>query len=136
MSEKSNLVAHARRELTLIGEEPETIGGYLKVVQAFANMRHSGGSAAVAIPVLNDLLQYKNLSPLTTSSDEWINVAENLWQNVRNSEAFSRNGGSTYYLLSEMNAYAQDGMLVYKLHDSVVPPQPEANISDESNSAD
>lgn len=107
MSE-SNLVSHARTELTLIGEELDTIEGYLKVIQAFADMGHSGGSASVAIPVIHELLYYKNLTPLTNNPDEWMHHTEEtwgepggIWQNRRNGEAFSNDGGRTYYLLSE-----------------------------------
>lgn len=104
----SNLVKHARRELELIGEEPETIEGYCAVITAFAAMGHSGGSASVAIPVINELLQFKNLSPLTDDPDEWMEISADMWdstnsvwQNIRRSEAFSNDGGKTYYLLSE-----------------------------------
>lgn len=106
---ESNLVKHARYELELLGEEPEMIEGYLRVIQAFADMGHSGGSAMAAVPVINDLLQFKNLKPLTDNPDEWINHAPEMWdgehgvwQNKRNGEAFSNNGGKTYYLLSEV----------------------------------
>ena len=100
--EESNLVAHARRELELIGEEQETINGYLSMIQIFADMGHSGDSAAVFIPTLCELLQFKNLKPLTDDPDEWNEVSTGeMWQNARNSEAFSRDGGKTYYLLSE-----------------------------------
>ena len=101
----SNLVEHARTELALIGEETQTVEGYLKVIQAFADMGHSGGSAMVAIPVINELLQFHNLSALTNDPDEWINVSEQsgheMWQSRRRSEAFSDDGGKTYWLLSE-----------------------------------
>lgn len=104
----SNLVEHARRELEIVGEDPETISGLLKVIQAFADMGHSGGSASVAIPMINRLLQFKNLSPLTDDPEEWFeheaarwDGLNSIWQNKRNSEAFSRDGGKTYYLLSE-----------------------------------
>lgn len=104
----SNLVEHARRELELIGEEPQTVEGYLKVIQAFADMGHSGGSASVAIPTINALLQYKNLKPLTDDPAEWnyhteavSGIEGGVWQNIRNSEAFSRDEGKTYYLLSD-----------------------------------
>lgn len=101
----SNLVEHARRELELIGEEPETVAGYLNVIQAFADMGHSGGSASVAIPTLNELLQFKNLKPLTNDPAEWFDHGDTsgypLWQNIRNGEAFSDDGGKTYWLLSE-----------------------------------
>lgn len=100
-----NLVDHARRELTLIGEELETIDWYCRVVAEFASFGHSGGSASVAIPTLNALLQFKNLKPLTSSPDEWMNVSDMsgyaMWQNIRNPEAFSDDGGKTYWLLSE-----------------------------------
>lgn len=92
----SNLVAHARRELALIGEEPDTIDGYIKVIQAFADMGHSGGSASVAIPVINRLLSYENLSPLTDDPDDWIEVGYGMWQNRRCSRMFSEDGGKTY----------------------------------------
>lgn len=93
---ESNLVAHARHELELIGEEPDTVEGYLKVIQAFADMGHSGGSAAVAIPVVNRLLQFENLTPLTDDPADWIEVGPSVWQNRRNSRMFSEDGGKTY----------------------------------------
>lgn len=111
----SNLVEHATRELQLIGEEPEFIAGYLRVIQAFADMGHSGGSASVAIPTINALLQFKNLKPLTDDPDEWMQHSEEVWgaeggvwQNKRNGEAFSDDGGKTYYLLSDRDKY-EDG---------------------------
>lgn len=97
----SNLVDHAQRELALIGEEPEVVDGYLEVIGAFARMGHSGGSAAIAIPTINRLLQFKNLAPLTDDPDDWIAVGNGLWQNRRDSEAFSEDAGQTYHLLSE-----------------------------------
>lgn len=104
----SNLVDHARRELELLREDETTIEGYLNVIQAFADMGHSGGSASVAIPVIHALLQYQNLKPLTNDPNEWNHIGEavwgspgGVWQSNRNSEAFSHDSGSTYYLLSE-----------------------------------
>lgn len=93
---QSNLVAHARRELELIGEEPDVIAGYLKVIQAFADMGHSGGSAFVAIPTINRLLSFENLAPLTDDPDDWIEVGYGMWQNRRCSRMFSEDGGKSY----------------------------------------
>ena len=92
----SNLMIHARRELELIGEEPDTIAGYLRVIRAFADMGHSGGSASVAIPVIGRLLSYENLAPLTDDPEDWIEVGYGLWQNRRCSRMFSEDGGKTY----------------------------------------
>lgn len=102
----SNLVLHARRELELVGEDILTINGLCRVIQAFADMGHSGGSASVAIPMINELLQFKNLTPLTDDPNEWVDQSEYtpgnpMWQSNRNPEAFSQDGGKTYYLLSE-----------------------------------
>jgi hypothetical protein len=99
------LATHARTELELLGEEEETIDWFVRVIEEFASFGHSGGSASICIPMLNELLQFKNLTPLTNNPDEWMNVAEysgvEMWQNRRNGEAFSDDGGKTYYLLSE-----------------------------------
>lgn len=104
----SNLVEHARRELKALGEDSQTTEGLLKVVQAFADMGHSGGSASVAIPMIEKLLRFENLTPLTDDPEEWFfhgsdvwGEEPGVWQNTRNGEAFSKDGGKTYYLLSE-----------------------------------
>jgi hypothetical protein len=101
--EDSNLVIHAKRELELIGEEPETIKGYLKVIQAFADMGHSGGSASVAIPTINKLLQFENLAPLTDNPEDWIEVGYGMWQNRRCSRMFSTDGGKSYTDVDDPN---------------------------------
>ena len=97
----SNLVDHATRELDLLNEDPWLVEGILKIVQDFAEMGHSGSSAAHTIGVLNQLLQFKNLSPLTDDPREWTHISGDIWQSTRNAEAFSNDEGKTYYLLSE-----------------------------------
>lgn len=101
IEEDSNLVQHARLELERIGEEPETVRGYLEMISIFSRMGHSGGSASVFIPTLNELLQFNNLSPLTNDPEEWMDVTDGMWQNRRCSKAFSNDGGKTYTLLGE-----------------------------------
>lgn len=104
-----SLVEHARRELELIGEEPEAIDWYCRVIAEFASFGHSGGSAMVTIPVLHELLQFHNLTPLTDDPAEWQDISDMQggqpgWQNRRRSEAFSEDCGRTYWLLSEREA--------------------------------
>jgi hypothetical protein len=106
------LVEHAQRELTLIGEDQDVIDWYGRVIAEFASFGHSGGSAMVTIPVLHELLQFHPLSPLTDDPAEWIDRTEisggtPMWQSGRHPEAFSTDGGKTYYLLSE---HTGDGM--------------------------
>jgi hypothetical protein len=94
----SNLVDHARRELERVESDPWFIDGMLKVVAAFA--------------------------PLTDDPEEWIDQTAmtatpnvSLWQNKRNSEAFSLNRGKTYYLLSENNERGLDDLIFHESED-------------------
>lgn len=108
----STLVEHAKRELDILAKSGDPDDEMNKVliecVAKFAEYGHSGGSASWAISVLNKLLQFKNLTPLTDNPDEWMQVGTggllyrgyDVWQNRRNSEAFSHDGGETYYVLS------------------------------------
>lgn len=104
----SNLVNHARLELALVGEDQDVIDWYVRVIKEFASLGHSGGSAMATIPVLNALLQYQNLKPLTDFPGEWVDHGDisgaPLWQNKRCSQAFSQDGGKTYSLLDERDA--------------------------------
>ena len=112
----SSLVEHARRELEIIGEDNWMTEGVIKVVEAYAEMGHSGGSAEVAICIITQLLQNENISPLTNdpsewefhpnekyglSEDAWNNGKAGIWQNIRNGRAFSNDSGLTYFLLEE-----------------------------------
>ncbi|MFF1444164.1 hypothetical protein [Streptomyces sp. NPDC058295] len=108
--DESNLVAHARRELRILGEDPDVITGLCRVIRAFADMGHSGSSAFHAAAYLDRLLRYQPLSELADDPSEWLDrhaeglTTSPLWQSVRNPEAFSHDGGKTYYLLSEQEA--------------------------------
>lgn len=97
----NNLVEHARQELVLLGEEPETIEWYLKVVEAYSSFGHSGGSHMSILPVLMKLLNYENLLPLTDDPAEWEDRSEMsgvpMWQNKRNSKMISEDSGKTYW---------------------------------------
>lgn len=105
------LAEHARRELELCGQYAEDPGyseSIIKAVEAFASYGHSGGSAMIAREQLYTLLAFKALSPLTDDPAEWIDQSEAsgypVWQNKRDSTAFSEDGGRTYYLLAEREA--------------------------------
>ena len=102
-----SLVQHAKSELELVGEEPEVIEWYLQIVAKFAEFGHSGATAEHTTQTLERLLRYRNLSPLTDDPEEWLDVSKyfeeegQVLQSKRNFEAFSQDGGKTYYLLSE-----------------------------------
>ncbi len=103
-----SLVEHAQRELDRIGEDLDTAAGIISVVQAFADCRHSGGSAPYAIAYLERLLRFEPLSPITNDPAEWVDRTEMsgypLWQNERDSRAMSHDGGLTYWLVNEADA--------------------------------
>jgi len=105
---ESNLVKHARFELERIGEEPEVIDWYLRVIREYTSFGHSGGSHMAIMPSLTRLLNFQPLGPLTNSPAEWFHHGseilgdENgLWQNKRDGRAFSEDGGETFYYVDE-----------------------------------
>jgi len=110
----SNLVKFAEDELSRIGmgADAEDVNKWMhdnviQVVKAFSDGGHSGASASYAIGIIEKLLQYKPLSPLTYEPDEWTDVSEMsgspMWQNKRDGEVFSTDGGKTHYSLSDPN---------------------------------
>lgn len=105
----SSLVEHARRELEIIGEEQETVDGILKVIQAAADMHMSGGQAEVVVPIIYQLLSRQPLSPVTDDPEEWAYFGDDIWkggvwQNIRDSQCFSHDGGKTYWRLNNYEA--------------------------------
>jgi hypothetical protein len=108
--DESNLVKHARHELNLIGEEPEVIDWYIRVIKAYANFGHSGGSAWATTAVLEELLRFRPLTELTDDPDEWFHHGEDIagrpggmWQNKRDGRCFSNDGGKTYWNVDDAN---------------------------------
>lgn len=112
----SNLVEHAKRELRILGytgEEPADspdrwmYDHIIKMVETFSEEGHSGSSASYAIHVVSKLLQFKNVTPLTSDPEEWMEVSgfmngQATWQSRRRSDAFSHDGGKTYYCLDDL----------------------------------
>lgn len=109
----SKLVEHAKKELSLLDNDEQFNHCIIKTIESFSSYGHSGTSAAVGIAVLNDLLQFKNLTPLTDSKDEWNEVGYKVWQSSRNAEAFSDDGGKTYYLLSDRDKVGSKPLPLY-----------------------
>lgn len=95
MSTESNLVRYARNELELAGffAEDSLYEGMLgeavlKMVQLFAEEGHSGASAALAVQAFQQVAMFKPLSPLTGEDDEWADIGDDTFQNVRCSSVF------------------------------------------------
>lgn len=107
MSE-SNLVTYAREELQragMFGKDADYDGGVannvMELVEVFSKQGHSGASSAVTLGVLDMLLRFQPLTPLTSNPDEWNDVSElsgePMWQSRRKPSVFSKDGGQTWY---------------------------------------
>jgi len=79
----------------------------LEIVRIFAKQGHCGSTASYAIPVLNRLLQFKPLSPLTGDDDEWNEVADGVFQNKRCGDVFKNANGTAHY--NEAKIFSDDG---------------------------
>lgn len=104
----SGLVSYAQQELTRAGlfDEDSDYNGMLgnaalEIVKVFSEQGHSGYSAAAVTSIVEKLMRYEPLTPLTFAPDEWINVSEEsgheIWQNKRKYTIFSTDEGKTYY---------------------------------------
>lgn len=118
----SNLVEHARSELAIAGVEEDVRPSILAAVESFVSYGHSGGSASIVIPMLNDLLSFRNIAPLTDNPAEWQNLtgfsSDPAWQSTRRADAFSNDGGKTYYCLDEPKKRNWYGKKVRRMHRS------------------
>lgn len=129
-----SMVEHARRELELSGilaDDPQLAQTILAVVGVFSTCGHGGASASVSVEILATLLSYGTLAPLTDDPDQWHVVGDQdggpLWQSRRDPEAFSTDGGKTYYLVSEFGrAQERAARAVPKPMHTAVPHGPRA----------
>ena len=90
----SPIVNFAREELGRVGEIYDGMvnDGALDIIGLFATQGHSGGSAQITTDIVNRLMRYEPLSPLTGDDDEWGEVTPGCWQNKRCSHVFKENG--------------------------------------------
>ena len=75
--------------------------GVMDLVEVFISQGHSGMSAGWTQQLFMKLTNFEALSPLTDNPAEWNEVGENSWQNKRQSNAFSWDGGKHYYILND-----------------------------------
>lgn len=93
----SNLIAHAKREME-ISELGDNLYGemlpaaVLELLTVFSKQGHSGLSAKVTIELFSQLAKFETLSPLTGEEDEWYEVSDGIYQNMRCSHVFKENG--------------------------------------------
>lgn len=97
-----NVRRHAERELALLGGSEDRMQQkmnehILRMVDLFAEENHSGMSANYAVNILEKLLRFEPLTPLTGEDDEWDDVGDNILQNRRCSHVFKdKHTGAAY----------------------------------------
>jgi hypothetical protein len=108
-----SLVEHAEREMKLAGlyDKDADYGGMIPeaimaLVKAHADQGHSGGSHAITLQIFNRVINFKTLTPIGSTPDEWFkhdyqNAGADCWQNIRQSSVFSEDGGKTWYDLDD-----------------------------------
>ena len=105
-----SIVAYAKGELEREGlfDKDADYGGMIgkavmELVEVFEKQGHSGFSASMVIELFEKLASFKPLSAITSDADEWDDVSEMsgqpMWQNKRDSRAFSKDEGKTWYFV-------------------------------------
>jgi hypothetical protein len=103
----SNLTDFARSELARLrtpSDEPDKMqdaieANVLKIVEVFAEAGHSGSSAPYTLGILEKVLRFEPLTPLTGEDDEWFvhdHDDECYAQNKRCGRVFKRRNGTAY----------------------------------------
>jgi hypothetical protein len=99
------LVSHAEQELKLLSDgEPDEMQEamnrhILGMVKLFSEEGHSGFSASYAVGLLEKLLRYEPLTPLTGADEEWTEIDGGpgmRWQNKRCSHVFKGDDGRAW----------------------------------------
>jgi hypothetical protein len=94
------MIEHAKYELDLLLKNCEDEEGLkmqkvinndiLEIIETFAKQGHSGMSANYAIRIIDKLLKYEPILPLTLKDDEFVEVADGVFQNKRDSRIFKQ----------------------------------------------
>lgn len=99
----SNLEEYAKSEMQRAGlfDKDSDYGGMIgdavmKMIKVFADEGHSGVSAPMAINIFERVARFEPLTPLTGADDEWMEVGEGTWQNIRCSHVFKEADGRAY----------------------------------------
>lgn len=103
-----SLYDHAERELDIIGlNDDDDMNGMMRrhilhMIHEFAEEGHSGYSASYAIQLLEKLLRFEPVSPLTGEDWEWVEISKDvsgsnngtLYQNARCGRVFKDDDGA------------------------------------------
>ena len=96
-----SLTKYAEAELARIPHDEDGLQSLmdkniLEIVKIFGEQGHSGFSASYALSILERLLRFKPISPLTGEDDEWVKSGSGSLQNKRCSSVFKNSDGTCY----------------------------------------
>lgn len=98
-------IEHAKRELKALGyklddteEGPNkwVAENIFELLKVFASQGHSGSSAPYVANLFCKLAKLEPAAPLQGTDDEWVAVADGVWQNNRASNVFKGIDGRAY----------------------------------------
>jgi len=102
----SALMDHANRELDRL-DIPEDVKVNIRLIlSVYEAYGYFGRTQYEVSEKIMSLLKFKNLSPLTDDPNEWEQIGDVLWKNKRHGNAFSQNGGKTFYYVGGSTGFA------------------------------
>ena len=92
------LVEFAKSELERIKKDDDGLqemanSAILEIVEKFTEQGHSGFSIYYVLSILDRILRFKPITPLTGEDDEWVEVGSGVYQNNRCSSVFKDEDG-------------------------------------------
>lgn len=125
LARDSNIISYARRELPDADRDEmqaDMNRCILQLLAVFSLQANSGFSASYATSVVEKLMRFEPLSPLTGADDEWIDHGNGVFQNRRCSHVFKQPdlfGGQPYDL--DGRVFREPSGACYTNWESMVP---------------
>jgi hypothetical protein len=92
----TKMLAHALREMNLINVDTQT---KIRIIKILGLMAY--GDTKIDLEFVWQLFNGQMMSPITNAVEEWTNVGDQTWQNIRNPNLYSSTGGNTYWDIAE-----------------------------------
>lgn len=135
-----SLVEYAESELRRVGlfDKDSDYDGMLgkaalEIVKVFADQGHSGFSAAMTTGLVEKLMRFEPLSPLTGDEDEWVvlDYDDHMYaQNKRCFRVFQRRDGTAYDTEGRVHRYPDGVTYVGPNVDVTFPYTPKTEVVD------
>lgn len=96
-----DLIEFAKSELDRIKKDDDGLqemanSTILEIVEKFTEQGHSGFSFHYVLSILDRVLRFKPITPLTGEDDEWVEVGRGVYQNKRCSSVFKDEDGFSH----------------------------------------